>query len=143
LYILYNVQSIQAKTVTIAEFLLRYLSISNAPPRASIFKRLWSPGIDSKGSIPPAYVAGRYNPIPTRFLAPIDCLKIPALDSLFKTNRKWICVEYKMAGLVKWQKENLHATLDHFFSQWLCFYLSHIHTLIFSHSAPHLLDTTV
>jgi hypothetical protein len=33
-------------------------------------------------SIPPAYVAwvGRYNnPIPTRFLASIDCLKIPAL----------------------------------------------------------------
>jgi hypothetical protein len=27
-------------------------------------------------------LAGRYdNPIPTRFLAPIDCLKIPALDS--------------------------------------------------------------
>ncbi len=35
--------------------------------------------IDSKKSIPPAYVpilAGRYdNPNPTRFLAPIDCFK--------------------------------------------------------------------
>ena len=44
------------------------------------FKLLWSPGIESKESIPPAYVAwrvaGRYdNPIPTRFLAPIDCFK--------------------------------------------------------------------
>ncbi len=45
-------------------------------------KLLRSPGIDSKDSNPPAYVcilAGRYeNSIPTRFLAPIDCLKIPA-----------------------------------------------------------------
>jgi hypothetical protein len=49
---------------------------------ARIFKRLWSPGIDSKEWIPPAYVAWRagYNkPIPPRFLAPMDCLKIPAL----------------------------------------------------------------
>ena len=29
-----------------------------------------------------ASLAGRYdNPVPTRFLAPIDCLKIPAQDS--------------------------------------------------------------
>ncbi len=49
--------------------------------RARIFKHLWSPGIDSKKWILPAYssLAGRYdNPIPHRFLAPIDCLKIPA-----------------------------------------------------------------
>ncbi len=42
-----------------------------------------SPRIDSKGPIPPAYVAwraGPENPTPTRFLAPIDCLKIPALN---------------------------------------------------------------
>jgi hypothetical protein len=43
---------------------------------------LWSPGIDSKESAPPASVAlrvaGRHNnPIPTRFLVPTDCLKIP------------------------------------------------------------------
>ncbi len=41
---------------------------------AGIFKRLWSPGIDSKEWIPPAYVctlACRYdNSIPARFLAP-------------------------------------------------------------------------
>jgi hypothetical protein len=51
--------------------------------RARIFKRLWSPGIDSKEWIPPAYLlAGRYdNPIRPRFLAPIDCLKIPAQKS--------------------------------------------------------------
>ncbi len=50
--------------------------------RAGIFKPLRSPGIDSKESIPPAYVVWRVrydNPIPTRFLVPIDCFKIPAL----------------------------------------------------------------
>jgi hypothetical protein len=35
--------------------------------RARIFKRLWSPGIDSKTSIPPAYVAWRAGTI-TLFL---------------------------------------------------------------------------
>ncbi len=44
---------------------------------ARIFKRLWSPGIDSKEWTPPAYVAWRAGTIPARFLAPIDCLKIP------------------------------------------------------------------
>jgi hypothetical protein len=44
-----------------------------------MFKLVMSPGIDSKESIPSAYVAGRYdNPIPTRFLAPTECLKITA-----------------------------------------------------------------
>ncbi len=49
---------------------------------ARIFKLLRSPGIDSNKPIPPAYVtlARRCNnPIPTWFLAPIECLKIPAL----------------------------------------------------------------
>jgi hypothetical protein len=36
-------------------------------PRARIFKRLWSPGIDSKALIPPAYVAWRAGTI-TLFL---------------------------------------------------------------------------
>jgi hypothetical protein len=41
--------------------------------RARIFKRLWSPGMEG---IPPAYVARRagtisYKPIPTRSLAPM------------------------------------------------------------------------
>jgi hypothetical protein len=43
-----------------------------------IFILLWSPEIDSEESIPPAYVAWYENPIPTWFLAPIDCFKIPA-----------------------------------------------------------------
>jgi hypothetical protein len=49
---------------------------------ARIIKHLRSPRIDSKESIPPAYgLAGRYdNPIPSRFLVLIDCLKIPSLD---------------------------------------------------------------
>ncbi len=55
---------------------------------ARIFKLLRSPRIDSKEPIPPGCVlcslAGRYyNPIPTRFLAPIDCLKIPAPGQLW------------------------------------------------------------
>ncbi len=51
------------------------------------FKCLWSPGIDSKEWIPPAYVVWRAgtitdNHIPPQFLAPIDFLKIPAQGSL-------------------------------------------------------------
>jgi hypothetical protein len=53
--------------------------------RAQIFKLLRSPRIGSKEPIPPgcecvACMAGRYDkPYSyTRFLAPIDCLKIPA-----------------------------------------------------------------
>jgi hypothetical protein len=51
-----------------------------------IFKLIRSPRIDSKEPIPSGCVAlaGWYdNPIPTRFLAPIDCLKISALSSYF------------------------------------------------------------
>ncbi len=58
----------------------------SSPPRFEdrdeFFKLLRSPGIDSKESITPAYVASgdRYDkPFPTRFLAPIDCSKIPTL----------------------------------------------------------------
>jgi hypothetical protein len=50
--------------------------------RARIFfKLLRSPGINSASL---CSLAGQYdNPIPTRFLAPLDCLKIPAQDSFF------------------------------------------------------------
>jgi hypothetical protein len=46
---------------------------------AVFLKLLWSPGIDSKELIPPAYaLAGLYNnPIPYS-LAPLDCSKAPA-----------------------------------------------------------------
>ena len=58
-------------------------------PRAGIFKHLWSPGIDSKEWIPLCSLAGRYdNPIPPRFLAPIDSLKIPAHRSTCTSYRK-------------------------------------------------------
>jgi len=48
---------------------------------AVFLKLLWSPGINSKELIAPAYaLAGLYNnPIPARFLDPIDCSKVPAL----------------------------------------------------------------
>jgi hypothetical protein len=43
-------------------------------------KLLRSSEIDSKESIPPACVAGRYdNPIPTLFLVPVDFSKIPEI----------------------------------------------------------------
>jgi hypothetical protein len=47
---------------------------------AVFLKLLWSPGIDSKELILPAHaLAGLYsNPIPARFLAPLDCSKVPA-----------------------------------------------------------------
>ncbi len=50
---------------------------------ARIFKLFRSPIIDSNGtdSAKLRSLAGRYdNPIPSRFLAPINCLKIPALS---------------------------------------------------------------
>jgi hypothetical protein len=54
------------------------------PPRTrrdGIFTSLWSPGIDSNESIPPACVPDGpvQQPIScSRFLAPIDCYQIPA-----------------------------------------------------------------
>ena len=72
--------------------------------RARIFKLLRSPRIDAKEPVPPGCVlcslAGQYdNPISSRFLAPIDCLKIPALclfwmaSKLMKDSEKHIYVE--------------------------------------------------
>jgi hypothetical protein len=57
------------------------VGLSYRPARARIFKLLRSPRIDSTEPIPPGCVPWRAaydNLIPTRFLAPIDCLKIPA-----------------------------------------------------------------
>ncbi len=54
--------------------------------RARIFELLRSLGIDTNKSIPPDYIcslAVRYdNPLPSWFLAPIDCSKIPVLGSI-------------------------------------------------------------
>ncbi len=57
---------------------------------ARIFKRLGSPGIDSNETIPQdCSPAGRYdNPFHTRFLAPIDCIKIPALYTVCTMHNK-------------------------------------------------------
>jgi hypothetical protein len=60
-------------------------------PRAGIFKLWRSPGIDYSASL--CSLAGRYdNPIPTRFLASIDCTKIPALVN----SHKWMNALLKM-----------------------------------------------
>ncbi len=59
----------------------RRLFVEVFPNRARIFKLLRRPRSDSKGPIfgRLCSLAGRYdNPIPTRLLAPVDCLKIPA-----------------------------------------------------------------
>ncbi len=56
--------------------------VKTAEPWGRIFKFLRSPGIDSKESIPPSYVAlraGTTTLFLLGFLTPIDCLKIPAL----------------------------------------------------------------
>jgi hypothetical protein len=59
-------------------------------------------------------MAGRYvNAIPTRFLAPIDCLKIPVLPSSVYT-------------LYKWELKNLHdmsSLYFIFFEKWLVYVL--------------------
>ncbi len=52
-----------------------------------IFKLLWSPAIDS-ATASLCSLAGRYdNPLPTEFLAPIDCSKIPALELYFTSSK--------------------------------------------------------
>jgi hypothetical protein len=51
------------------------IGLSHRPAKARIYKLLRSPRIDSKKPFP----LGRYyKPIPTRFLALINCLEIPA-----------------------------------------------------------------
>ncbi len=51
--------------------------------------------IDSKESIPPYALAGRYdNSIPTRLLAPIDCYKIPALSTQISPEVLYCTVYY-------------------------------------------------
>ncbi len=59
--------------------------------RARIFKLLKGPRIDAKKPIPPGCVAGGpvRHPFPIRFLAPIDCLKIPSQLLLTKYFHSW------------------------------------------------------
>ncbi len=67
----------------VASFTLSCLCPATQTARNGICKPLRRPGIDSNESIPGflCSLGGRYdNPIPTRFLALIDCSKIPALD---------------------------------------------------------------
>jgi hypothetical protein len=80
--------------------------------RARIFKLSRSPGIDSKESIPPAYAAwlsGTTTLYPTRFLAPIDCLQIPA-----QATYSWAPWKFKniVSGAVLHDKESAE-TVSH------------------------------
>jgi hypothetical protein len=70
--------------------------------RSGIFKLLRSLGIDSNVA-PPAYVAwwaGTITLIPTGFLAPIDCLKIPQQEKAEK--------ERMNGDVVKTNRTNIH-----------------------------------
>ncbi len=63
---------------------------------AGIFKLLWSPGIDSASL---CSLAGRYdNPIPTRFLAPKDCSKIPAQTAVMCPDDGFKCLLFRRRG---------------------------------------------
>jgi hypothetical protein len=70
----YKMCLIQIQHAEIKFPLLSFWTVdAGSEPWARIFKRLWSPKIDSKGmnSASLRSMAGRYeNPIPTRFLAP-------------------------------------------------------------------------
>ncbi len=76
-------QQIQLKYAKFSPHFRVHMTVYTPDYRGRIFKRLWSPGIDSiqrnEFRQPMRSLAGRYdNPFPTRFLAPLDCLKIPA-----------------------------------------------------------------
>ena len=60
---------------------------SNRKYREGVFKLLKSPGINSKESIPPSYIAWQAGTT-TRFLAPMDCTKIPSLSMNMKAKTK-------------------------------------------------------
>ncbi len=70
---------------------------------ARIVKLLRSPRIDSKEPIPPGCVAWRTcdNPIPTRFLAPIDCLTLPALDFAERDKCKPVLPRLSLVGNIE------------------------------------------
>ncbi len=77
----------------------------------SIFKRLWSPEIDSKELIPSASLcslAGRYdNHIPPRFLAPIGFLKIPAQNKTRQPNISIIVSEKTTFNVIQCMRSRL------------------------------------
>ncbi len=90
--------------------------IQSIPFRARICKRLRSPGIDSKekSSVSLCSLAGRYdNLIPTRFLAPIDLPKIPALYYVLYMSSRilggWgIGLSYRhTTGYIRWRNRFL------------------------------------
>ena len=76
------------------------------------FKLLRSPGIDYKESASLSSLVGRYdNPIPTRFLAPIHCSKVPALcilcpelpqHSILSGTQIWLTVPFLSSAPRKW-----------------------------------------
>ncbi len=73
--------------------------------RARIFKLLRSPRIDSydlwRNSAKLCSLAGSYdNPIPTRFLVPIDCLKIPPQSLLPALLKHKLILTFYVAGFV-------------------------------------------
>jgi hypothetical protein len=87
------------------------LSASN---RARIFKPLGIPRIASKEPIPPGCVAwwNWYdNPTPTRFLAPIDCSKIPAQYSTHGQGNQFRMAYWKMDTGIYMVRQNTYGFL--------------------------------
>jgi hypothetical protein len=75
--------------VTFAPLSVYSLPFALSSTRDGIFKLLRSPGIDSASL---CSLAGRYdNPIPTQFLASIDCSKIPAQHTAAVGDNYTIC----------------------------------------------------
>jgi len=74
-------------------------------------------------SIPPAYVAWRAgdNPIPTRFLAPIECSKIPALVIVMYSIYTWFLL---LASVEKSHEVTDNAIFVVLLLSFLSFYLN-------------------
>ncbi len=98
--------------------------------------RNWFQGINSASLCSPA---GRYdNPIPTRFLAPIECLKIPALISNAERFKPAFAERDKKQTMIdlrgfstNWCKNQFYVPPQAFLGYGLCIfiYLSIYHTL--------------
>ncbi len=97
-----NEMSLNRRLYTyIRRLIFTLLNRQNWTRTAPIFKLLRSLRIDSKKSIPPAYVAWRAGrqPSPTRFLDLKDCLKIPALMDSLRRGPKTVVIEFGLRFL--------------------------------------------
>jgi hypothetical protein len=81
-------------------------------PRDRIFKLLRSPGISSKEPIPPGCAAWRgpvRQPYSYSVPSPIDCLKIPAQDTLPAQDRTKSCTFCTWTAAQNWWKLHIYG----------------------------------